>query len=71
MAYKSLDIARWLINQASTDANSIDGEPLTNMKLQKLMYYVQGYFVALFLQIFIFFDKEKQIRRKIKTHLKI
>ena len=50
---------------------SIDGEPLTNMKLQKLMYYVQGYFVALFLQIFIFFDKEKQIRRKIKTHLKI
>ena len=50
MAYKSLDIARWLINQASSDVSNIDGEPLTNMKLQKLMYYVQGYFIALFRQ---------------------
>lgn len=42
MAYKAIDIAKKLIFLAQQDeANG--GECLTNLKLQKLLYYQQGY----------------------------
>lgn len=47
MAYKALDIAKKLIYKAQEDeANG--GERLTNLKLQKLLYYQQGYHLAAF-----------------------
>ena len=47
MAYKAIDIARKLIFLAQQDeANG--GECLTNLKLQKLLYYQQGYHLAAF-----------------------
>ena len=43
MVYKAIDIAKKLIFLAQQDeANG--GECLTNLKLQKLLYYQQGYF---------------------------
>lgn len=47
MAYKALDIAKKLIFKAQEDeANG--GDSLTNLKLQKLLYYQQGYHLAAF-----------------------
>lgn len=47
MAYKALDIAKKLIQRAQDDeANG--GEALTNLKLQKLLYYQQGFHLAFF-----------------------
>lgn len=47
MAYKAIDIAKKLIFLAQQDeANG--GECLTNLKLQKLLYYQQGYHLAAF-----------------------
>ncbi len=45
MAYKSLDIAKTLILMAQEDGGR-GGERLTNLKLQKLLYYAQGYHLA-------------------------
>ncbi len=47
MSYPALDIARKLIKLAD-DQFRFGGEKLTNMKLQKLMYYAQGYHLAAF-----------------------
>ncbi len=47
MSYPALDIARKLI-QLAEDQFRFGGEKLTNMKLQKLMYYAQGYHLAAF-----------------------
>ncbi len=38
-------IARWLIELAEADAD-VDQEPMTHMRLQKLLYYVQGWSLA-------------------------
>ena len=47
MAYKAIDIAKKMIFLAQEDeANG--GERLTNLKLQKLLYYQQGYHLAAF-----------------------
>ena len=47
MAYNVLDIAKKLIKMADDDiANG--GDNLTNLKLQKLLYYEQGYHLAAF-----------------------
>lgn len=47
MAYKALDIANKLIYKAQQEeANG--GDQMTNMKLQKLLYYQQGYHLAAF-----------------------
>ena len=47
MTYKAIDIAKKLIFLAQQDeANG--GECLTNLKLQKLLYYQQGYHLAAF-----------------------
>lgn len=45
MAYKALDIAKLLIEKAASDGG---GELLTNLKLQKLLYYEQGFHLAYF-----------------------
>jgi uncharacterized phage-associated protein len=45
MAYKALDIAKKLLCRA---ANSEVGEFMSNIKLQKMLYYQQGFHLALF-----------------------
>ncbi len=45
MAYKALDIANKLLSHA---ANSGEGELMSNMKLQKMLYYQQGFHIAYF-----------------------
>lgn len=47
MAYKALDIAKKLIFKAQNDEPN-GGERLTNLKLQKLLYYQQGFHLAAF-----------------------
>lgn len=47
MAYKALDIAKKLICLAQNDEPN-GGELLTNLKLQKLLYYQQGFHLAFF-----------------------
>ena len=47
MTYKALDIAKKLIFKAQNDEPN-GGERLTNLKLQKLLYYQQGYPLAAF-----------------------
>lgn len=47
MAYKALDIANKLIFKAQNDEPN-GGERLTNLKLQKLLYYQQGFHLAAF-----------------------
>lgn len=45
--YSASDIAKLLIHRAQLDEPS-GGERLTNLKLQKLLYYQQGYHLAAF-----------------------
>lgn len=47
MAYKALDIAKKPIFKAQNDEPN-GGERLTNLKLQKLLYYQQGFHLAFF-----------------------
>ena len=47
MAYKAIKIAQKLIAKAQADEPN-GGERLTNLKLQKLLYYQQGYHLAAF-----------------------
>jgi uncharacterized phage-associated protein len=47
MTYKALDIAHKLIKKAESEQTD-GGELLTNLKLQKLLYYQQGYHLAFF-----------------------
>ena len=47
MAYKALDIAKKLKFKAQNDEPN-GGERLTNLKLQKLLYYQQGFHLAFF-----------------------
>lgn len=44
MAYSVIDIANKII--ASTDSSQ--GETISNLKLQKMLYYLQGFFIAVF-----------------------
>lgn len=44
MSYPVLEIAKKII--ASTDSEK--GEIISNLKLQKLLYYMQGFFIAVF-----------------------
>ncbi len=46
MAYKALDIAKKLIKRAELDEPN-GGELMSNLKLQKLLYYQQGYHLAI------------------------
>lgn len=44
--YKAKDIAEWFLNTNRIQMNFEDSEYITNLKLQKLLYYAQGYFLA-------------------------
>lgn len=44
MSYPIIDIANKII--ANTDINQ--GETISNLKLQKMLYYLQGFFIAVF-----------------------
>ncbi len=44
MMYKASDIAKYFIRCANLEAEGV----ITNMKLQKLLYYAQGFHLALF-----------------------
>ena len=45
--YKALDIAKKIIEMANVDTTS-GGDGMTNLKLQKILYYEQGYHLAYF-----------------------
>lgn len=40
MAYKAMDIAKYIINKCTTDLH-----PISNLQLQKILYYVQKAFL--------------------------
>ena len=40
MAYKAIDVARYIINKCTTDQH-----PISNLQLQKILYYVQKSFL--------------------------
>ena len=44
MAYAAIDVARWFVAWADDDPES--EAQLTNLKLQKLLYYAQGHWLA-------------------------
>lgn len=44
--YSAEDIAEWFLNKNRIQMNFEDSEYITNLKLQKLLYYAQGYFLA-------------------------
>lgn len=44
--YSAEDIAEWFLNRNRVQMNFEDAEYMTNLKLQKLLYYAQGYFLA-------------------------
>lgn len=47
--YTAEQIAQWFINRAALDVDaSPDGEYVTHMKVQKLIYFAQGYYYAFF-----------------------
>ena len=41
---KALDVAKYLLSLVNQD----NGDTISNLKLQKLLYYVQGYYLAYF-----------------------
>lgn len=48
MTFKAIDIANELLRLASNEEATGSGELMTNMKLQKLLYYQQGFHLAAF-----------------------
>ncbi len=46
--YSSQDIAQWFINRSAMDVDMFYGDYITNMKLQKLLYFAQGLSFAIF-----------------------
>ena len=45
--YSALQIAEWFLNYNRKQMNEEDAEYITNLKLQKLLYYAQGCYIAL------------------------
>jgi len=44
--YTAEQIAQWFINRGAFDAKQDNGEYLSNLKLQKLLYYAQGVYLV-------------------------
>lgn len=44
--YNAIDIANWFLNENRKQMNFEDSEYITNLKLQKLLYYAQGYYLS-------------------------
>ena len=47
MAYSVQDIAKWILTRNRLEVQTEDGDYISNLKLQKLLYYSQGCFLAL------------------------
>lgn len=45
--YTAKQVAQWFINRSAFDAKLDNGEFLSNLKLQKLLYYAQGVHLAM------------------------
>ena len=48
--YSAQDVAAWFVRQPQAEklhGGELDGDVITNMKLQKLLYYAQGCYLAL------------------------
>ena len=65
--YTANDIAKWFLNENRKQMNFEDSEFITNLKLQKLLYYAQGYYLAkkeenLFKEDFLAWDHGPIIR---------
>ena len=48
--YSAQDVAAWFVRQPQVEklhGGELDGDVITNMKLQKLLYYAQGCYLAL------------------------
>jgi uncharacterized phage-associated protein len=66
--YNVEDIAEWFLNKNRIQMNFEDSEYITNLKLQKLLYYAQGYYLAkkdnpLFNEDFLAWDHGPVIRK--------
>jgi len=46
-SHSAMDVARWFLQRNDFETVDNGGELLTNQKLQKLLYYAQGVFLAL------------------------
>lgn len=44
--YNAIDVANWFLNENRKQMNFEDSEFMTNLKLQKLLYYAQGCYLA-------------------------
>lgn len=44
---RAIDVARYFINKSNNTVNEDKVESITNLKLQKLLYYAQGFHLAL------------------------
>lgn len=45
--YNATDIAAWLIKRDNIEKHKKNNEPISTLKLMKLLYYVQGAFLAI------------------------
>lgn len=45
--YRASDIAKWFLHYNNCLMKEEDADPMTNLKLQKLLYYAQGCYLAL------------------------
>ena len=45
--YTASDIAKWFLYYNNLQMEEADADPITNLKLQKLLYYAQGCYLAL------------------------
>lgn len=46
MSYSAIDIAKWFLNENRSRMNDEDSDYITHLKLQKLLYYAQGCYLA-------------------------
>lgn len=46
MGYKAIDVARYIVNKFYTSEYKEKGYSISNMKLQKILYLVQAYFLV-------------------------
>lgn len=46
--YKAFDIAEWFLLYNNYIMGESDADLITNLKLQKLLYYAQGCYLAIF-----------------------
>jgi uncharacterized phage-associated protein len=48
MAHSASDVAKWMLNYNKVQQSEADADFISNLKLQKLLYYAQGCYLAFF-----------------------